>query len=70
MSSYKEICNTLNNLREQNKKLKTTIEKYKSGEIEEMLNEVILLVQENEILEREISKLYIQTYDKVVNKDN
>lgn len=68
MSTYKEICNTLKNLKQQNAILKETIEKYKTGEIETLLNEIIDIIQENEKLEMEINQLYRDTYDKVIQE--
>lgn len=65
MSSYKEICETLKFLKEQNEKLKETIKRYQSGEIEEILNKIIDTIQENDLLERKIRDLYVETYDKV-----
>lgn len=70
MNNYQQLNETLNYLKDTNKFLKESLEKYDSGEIYELLLQIKELSIENDFLQRIVNKRYTQIYNEIKNEKN
>lgn len=65
MSQYCQLVENLNQLQKINSSLKESIEKYDSGEIFNVLQQIKKLIEENDLLQRIITKKYEQACNEL-----